>query len=112
MSESIVIDMFLAERFGLMGDNEWEKLAISSFYSNIYFLRERTFTEVQDVPKEAKKEAREIFFKYTLRKFLEDHEYHLLENGNNGHYVGNKVHHYNSKAAESRVKDKSLLSRN
>ncbi|KAG0047519.1 Glutathione S-transferase S1 [Gryganskiella cystojenkinii] len=91
LSESMIIDMFLAERFGLMGDDEWEKLAISSFYSNLYFLRERTFSEVQDVPKDFKKQARDGFFKYTLRKFLEDHEYHLLNNGNNGHYVGNKL---------------------
>ena len=83
--------MFLGERFGLMGDDAWEKLAISSFYSNIHFLRERTFSEVQDVPKQFKKEARETFFKHTLRKFIEDHEYHLAQNGNNGHYVGNKV---------------------
>ncbi|KAF9083626.1 Glutathione S-transferase S1 [Mortierella sp. AM989] len=91
MSESMVIDVFLAERFGLLGENKWESLTIQSFYSNIHFLRERTFSEVADVPKDRRKETRDIFLKYTLKKFLQDHEFHLLENGNNGHYVGDKL---------------------
>ncbi|KAF9360452.1 Glutathione S-transferase S1 [Mortierella sp. AD094] len=91
ISESMVIDVFLAERFGLLGENKWESLTIQSFYSNIHFLRERTFSEVADVPKERRKETRDMFFKYTLKKFLEDHEFHLQENGNNGHYVGDKL---------------------
>ncbi|KAF9992779.1 hypothetical protein BGZ79_002679 [Entomortierella chlamydospora] len=87
----MVIDVFLAERYGLLGDNKWESITIQSFYSNIHFLRERTFSEVADVPADRRKGTREAFLKYTLKKFLQDHEFHLQENGNNGHYVGNKL---------------------
>ncbi|KAG0060862.1 hypothetical protein BGZ89_011914 [Linnemannia elongata] len=62
MAESEVIDTFLAERFGLLGNNTWEAMTIRTFYTNIH-----------------------------LRKFLEDHEFHLQENGCNGHYVGDKL---------------------
>ncbi|KAI1317837.1 Glutathione S-transferase S1 [Mortierella claussenii] len=91
ISESMVIDVFLAERFGLLGENKWESLTIQSFYSNIHYLRERTFSEVTDVPKELRKRIRDEFLTITLKKFLEDHEFHLKENGDNGHYVGDKL---------------------
>ncbi|KAF9919270.1 Glutathione S-transferase S1 [Lobosporangium transversale] len=91
LSESMVIDVFLAERFGLLGENKWESLTIQSFYSSIHYLRERTFSEVADVPKEHRKRTRDTFLSYTLKRFLEDHEFHLKENGNNGHYVGDKL---------------------
>ncbi|KAF9416848.1 hypothetical protein BGZ76_004595 [Entomortierella beljakovae] len=91
VSESMVIDVFLAERFGLLGENKFESITIQSFYSNINYLRERTFSEVADVPKEYKFTARDFFMTHTFKKFLEDHEYHLKENGNNGHYVGDKL---------------------
>ncbi|KAF9194699.1 hypothetical protein BGZ51_007926 [Haplosporangium sp. Z 767] len=91
LSESEVIDTFLAERFGLLGDNSWEALTIRSFYSNIHYLRERCFSEVMVSDPKARKATRDAFLSTTLKKFLEDHEFHLQENGNNGHYVGNKL---------------------
>ncbi|KAG0261484.1 hypothetical protein BG011_001011 [Mortierella polycephala] len=91
ISESEVIDTFLAERFGLLGNNPWEALTICSFYSNIHYLRERCFSEVMVSNPKDRKAARDEFLSTTLRKFLEDHEFHLQENGNNGHYVGNKL---------------------
>ncbi|KAG0213856.1 hypothetical protein BGX33_002614 [Mortierella sp. NVP41] len=91
MAESEVIDTFLAERFNLLGDNTWEAMTIRTFYTNIHYLRERTFTEVLWVPDSHKKKARDDFFGHHLRRFLEDHEFHLQENGCNGHYVGNKL---------------------
>lgn len=91
MAESEVIDTFLAERFGLLGDNAWEAMTIRTFYTNIQYLRERTFTETLWVTDSEKKKARDQFLSHSLRKFLEDHEFHLQENGCNGHYVSDKV---------------------
>ncbi|KAG0353411.1 hypothetical protein BGZ54_002248, partial [Gamsiella multidivaricata] len=87
ISENMVIDMYLAERFGLMGDNKWEHLTIQSFYSNIQYLRERCFSELAYVPQDKLRKTRDLFLTITLRKFLEDHAFHLRENGNNGHYI-------------------------
>lgn len=38
-----------------------------------------------------RKGALERFMKSTLPKFIADHEFHLRDNGSNGHYIGNKV---------------------
>lgn len=92
LAEAAVIDTFLAGRFGLLGDNEWESLAIQTFYSNIHYLRERCFSSVLDVPPELRKKGRDNYMNVQVTKFCEDHEYHLKENGSNGHYVGNKVY--------------------
>ncbi|KAF9413569.1 hypothetical protein BGZ76_005014 [Entomortierella beljakovae] len=91
VSESIVIDIFLAERFGFLGGNKYESLMTQSFYSNIHYLRERTVASVLGAPDDHKKKARDNFLNHTLKNFLEDHEYHLRENGNNGHYIGDKT---------------------
>ncbi|KAF9156000.1 Glutathione S-transferase S1 [Linnemannia schmuckeri] len=91
LAEGIVIDTFLAGRFGLLGDNEWESLAIQAFYSNIHYLRERCFSSALIVGPELRKKARDDFLNGQLTKFCEDHEHHLKENGSNGHYVGNKL---------------------
>ncbi|OAQ29337.1 hypothetical protein K457DRAFT_137848 [Linnemannia elongata AG-77] len=91
MAESAVIDTFLAERFGLLGNNAWEAMTIRTFYTNMQYLRERTFSETLSVKSSEKKKARDQFLSQSLRKFLEDHEFHLQENGCNGHYVGDKL---------------------
>ncbi|ORZ28917.1 hypothetical protein BCR41DRAFT_391332 [Lobosporangium transversale] len=38
IAESIVIDHYLAKKFGLLGDNEWEEFTIKSLYNNIHYL--------------------------------------------------------------------------
>ncbi|KAF9908498.1 hypothetical protein EC991_009762 [Linnemannia zychae] len=91
LAETMIIDTFLAKRFGLLGDNEWESLTIQGFYSNIHYLRERCFGSTMIAPPEVRKKARDEFLNETLVKFCEDHEHHLKANGSNGHYVGNKL---------------------
>ncbi|KAF9930910.1 Glutathione S-transferase S1 [Linnemannia zychae] len=91
IAESIVIDTFLAERFGLLGDNLWESNLVRMFYCNIHYLRDGVFTEVFIDPESKRNEHYAHFKNVILKKFLEDHEYHLKENGSNGHYVGKKL---------------------
>ncbi|KAG0199000.1 hypothetical protein BGX33_011947 [Mortierella sp. NVP41] len=90
LAEASVIDMYLARRFGLLGDNEWESLAIQSFYSNTHYLRERGAASTMAHPPEMRKKGRDRFLDGQFRRFCEDHEHHLKQNGSNGHYVGNK----------------------
>ncbi|KAG0306725.1 hypothetical protein BGZ98_001829 [Dissophora globulifera] len=91
IAESIVIDHFLAKRFGLLGDNEWEEYTIKGIYNNIHYLRERSFMNVTWTYKDKRKVALESFMTKSLPKFIADHEFHLKANGSNGHYVGNKL---------------------
>lgn len=91
LAEAGIIDTFLARRFGLLGDNEWESLAIQTFYSNIHYLRERAFSSTMAVPLAMREKGRDNYLNGALTKFCEDHEYHLKKNGSNGHYVGDKV---------------------
>jgi len=91
LTESIAIDLFLAKRFHLLGDNEWEEAIIKGFYSNIHYLRERSLMTVTWTHPSRRKIALENFIGKTLPQFIADHEFHLRENGSNGHYVGDKV---------------------
>ncbi|KAF9285628.1 Glutathione S-transferase S1 [Mortierella antarctica] len=91
VTESIAIDLFLAKRFHLLGDNEWEEATIKGFYSNIHYLRERSLMTVTWTHPSRRKVALENFISKTLPQFITDHEYHLRENGSNGHYVGDKI---------------------
>ncbi|KAF9428710.1 hypothetical protein BGZ94_001361 [Podila epigama] len=90
LAEAIVIDSYLAEEFGLLGDNKYEELMIKSFNSSIHFLIERSF-RVLTQKETAPQQGLDNFINYPLAKFIHDHEFHLRNNGSNGHYVGNKL---------------------
>ncbi|KAI1318319.1 Glutathione S-transferase S1 [Mortierella claussenii] len=91
IAESVVVDHYLAKKFHLLGDNEWEEFTIKGIYNNIHYLRERSFMNVTWTYKEKRKEAWEKFKKETLPAFIADHEFHLKANGSNGHYIGTKL---------------------
>ncbi|KAG0292573.1 Glutathione S-transferase S1 [Linnemannia gamsii] len=91
LSESIVIDQYLAKKFNLLGDNEWEEWAIKTHYSNIHYLRERSLMKMTWTWADKRKEALEVFLEETLPDFIVNHEFHLKGNGSNGHYVGDRL---------------------
>ncbi|KAH7052496.1 hypothetical protein BKA57DRAFT_490769 [Linnemannia elongata] len=91
LAESIVIDHYLAKKFNLLGNNEWEEQTIKAHYNNIHYLRERSFMCVTWTYADKRKAALERFMKSTLPTFIADHEFHLKDNGSNGYYVGNKL---------------------
>ncbi|KAG0056021.1 hypothetical protein BGZ83_006634 [Gryganskiella cystojenkinii] len=91
ISESIVIDHFLAKRFNLLGDNEYEEMTIKAIYNNVHYLRERAFMTMTWTYDDKRKEALERFLTRSLPRFIEDHEFQLKQNGSNGHYVGNRL---------------------
>ncbi|KAG9322601.1 hypothetical protein KVV02_007914 [Mortierella alpina] len=46
LAETLVLEHYLAKKFGLLGDNEWEEQQIKMFHSSSLYLRERLFTRV------------------------------------------------------------------
>ncbi|KAF9968874.1 Glutathione S-transferase S1 [Mortierella alpina] len=91
LAESIVIDHYLAKKFNLLGDNEWEECTIKAMYNNIHYLRERSFRDVSFTYADKRGVALERFLTSTLPAFIADHDFHLKANGSNGHFVGNKI---------------------
>ncbi|KAG0370152.1 Glutathione S-transferase S1 [Mortierella sp. AD032] len=91
LSESIVMDQYLAKRFNLLGDNESQEWTIKSHYSNIHYLRERSLMKMTWTWADKRQEALELFLESTLPDFIENHEFHLKANGSNGHYVGDRL---------------------
>ena len=74
-----------------MGDNEYEEILIRAFHCSSASL----FTNFQaavvwNMP-EVREKTLEGFKTRQLAHWVKTHERHLLENGNNGHYIGNKV---------------------
>ncbi|KAK3844608.1 MAG: hypothetical protein J3R72DRAFT_473227 [Linnemannia gamsii] len=91
VAESMVIEQYLAKKFNLFGDNEWQDLTIRALYSNIHFLLERSLTKMTWVVPERRKRGLEIFLQHFLPEFISDHEMHLRANGSNGYYVGDRL---------------------
>ncbi|KAF9088153.1 hypothetical protein BGX23_007596 [Mortierella sp. AD031] len=91
LAETIVIDQYLAKRFNLLGDTEWEEWEIKAHYSSIHYLRERSLMRVTWTWADKRRVALDNFMKTTLPDFIATHEFHLKANGYNGHYVGNRL---------------------
>ncbi|KAK3834666.1 MAG: hypothetical protein JOS17DRAFT_737390 [Linnemannia elongata] len=91
VAESMVIEQYLARKFNLFGNNEWESLTINALYSNIHFFLERASTRMTWVVPERRKHGLELFLQRMLPQFIEDHEMHLRANGSNGFYVGGRL---------------------
>lgn len=91
LSEAMVVETFLAKKFGLLGDNEYEENLIKAFHSSTTFLQCSFAQSVTWSPPEVKEGNLAYFLTNTLQTFITTHEKHLADNGNNGHYLGNKV---------------------
>ncbi|KAG0356533.1 hypothetical protein BG005_004531 [Podila minutissima] len=91
LSEAMIVDQYLAEELGLLGDNKYESWTILAFNSSIHYLMERSFIAFAKKDHAGRKTGRESFMAGALSKFIRDHEFHLRSNGNNGHYVGNRL---------------------
>ncbi|KAG0098592.1 hypothetical protein BGZ93_011029 [Podila epicladia] len=89
LAEAMVIDVYLAEEFGLLVDNIYEELTIKAFNSSSHFLMER-FSRLLASAAERKRNM-ETFIDIFLPKFICDHEFHPRNNGKNGHYVGSRI---------------------
>ncbi|KAF9361802.1 hypothetical protein BGX26_011797 [Mortierella sp. AD094] len=91
LSESSIIEQYLAKTFGLLGDNDYEEYLIKAFQSSSAAIQSCFAQGVTWEGPEAKAKHLEYFKNNTLPLWIETHEKHLADNGNNGHYVGNKL---------------------
>ncbi|KAF9185996.1 Glutathione S-transferase S1 [Haplosporangium sp. Z 767] len=91
VTESFVIDLYLAEKFGLLGESAYEEQAIKSFYSTIHYLRERSLMRVTWTFPDKRPESWVTFTQTSLPQWIKLHEQHLENNGSNGHFVGDKI---------------------
>ncbi|KAG0253879.1 Glutathione S-transferase S1 [Mortierella polycephala] len=91
VAESVVIDMYLAKKFNLLGSNEYEELTIKAFYSSVHYLRERSLMRVTWTQADKRKEGFEAFMTKMVPWWIKVHEQHLERNGSNGHFFGDKL---------------------
>ena len=91
LAESVVIDMYLAEKFNLLGSNRYEAETIKAFYSSIHYLRERCLMRMTWTFADKRQEAFGRFTTQMVPWWIKVHEQHLERNGGNGHYFGDKV---------------------
>ena len=91
ISETHAVENYLAKHFGLMGDNEYEETLIRAFHCSSATLFANFQTAVVWNLPEIREKALEVFKTSKLAHWVKTHERHLLDNGNNGHYIGNKV---------------------
>jgi len=75
----------------LLGDNEYEELLIKVFHSSSFMLQSAFASNVTWCPPEVQPQALSFFMASTLPTWIQTHTKHLLDNGDNGHYIGNKV---------------------
>ncbi|KAF9374133.1 hypothetical protein BGX21_004231 [Mortierella sp. AD011] len=100
IAESDAIERYLAEKFGMAGDNAFERTVVNSYASNsddlIYHIYMKFFT-VKDPSLKA--EAKEKLLSGPIAAWIKYNEQHLAANGSNGHYIGNKITIADIKAA-------------
>ncbi|KAF9969365.1 hypothetical protein BGZ73_008296 [Actinomortierella ambigua] len=90
ISESMVIDQYLAKKVGLLGTNEWEEQTIRALYSSIYFFREMFFS-VSFASNDEKQARIDKFVNRFLPSYMASLEFHLAANGDKGFFVGSKL---------------------
>ncbi|KAF9287028.1 hypothetical protein BGZ88_008776 [Linnemannia elongata] len=91
LAETVVIEHYLAKKFGLLGSNEYEESIIKSLHSSSAAVQNAFAGAVTWNAPEAKAGALGFFTKATLPTWIATHERHLNDNGNNGHYLGDKL---------------------
>ncbi|KAG0056023.1 hypothetical protein BGZ83_006636 [Gryganskiella cystojenkinii] len=91
LSEASTIDHYLAKHFGLLGDNEYESMLIKSFHSSSSMLQTIFGTAVVWAFPEVKDRMLQDFKNGKLATWIQVHTKHLIDNGDNGHYLGNKL---------------------
>ncbi|KAG0341948.1 Glutathione S-transferase S1 [Podila horticola] len=91
ISEAAVIEQYLAKLYGLLGDNEYEETLIKSFQNTSNSLQNVFASLITWNQPEASPKCLAYFKANSLPSLCESLERHLKDNGNNGHFVGNKL---------------------
>ncbi|KAF9977658.1 hypothetical protein BGZ73_005374 [Actinomortierella ambigua] len=88
--EALNIELYLAEKFDLLGDNAAEAVQIRGAYSNTRALMHR-HEDAYFTRKPYQADERQRFIDTFLKQWIRTHEAVLVKNGSNGHYVGNRI---------------------
>ncbi|KAI9241095.1 hypothetical protein MVEG_01429 [Podila verticillata NRRL 6337] len=91
ISEAAIIEQYLAKLYNLLGDNEYEETLIKSYHNTSYSLQNLFAYTVSYNQPEASPKCLDYFKAHSLPNLCASLERHLLCNGNNGHFVGNKL---------------------
>ncbi|KAG0338847.1 hypothetical protein BG000_003300 [Podila horticola] len=89
-AEAISIEIYLAEKFGLLGTNAFERSQILGFFSSTRATMHR-HEDAYFARKPYRAEERSKFLEGTLAIWIRTHEAALKKNGSNGHYLGNET---------------------
>ncbi|KAF8985399.1 Glutathione S-transferase S1 [Entomortierella lignicola] len=101
IAESEAIERYLTKKFGMAGDNAFEETVVDSFVCSTGALIVQIFLKYFTVKDPAlKAAAKEQLVSETIATWIKLHEHHLVANGSNGHYVGNKTTHPDIKTAQ------------
>ncbi|KAG0309402.1 hypothetical protein BGZ99_000865 [Dissophora globulifera] len=88
IGETEVIERYLAKKFNLLGQNEWEQLMIEQYHSSTLALQVMYRQNFLFSPPEKRVESATSFYNDIFKKFVTVHERYLEKNGSNGHYIG------------------------
>ncbi|KAG0270023.1 hypothetical protein DFQ27_000987 [Actinomortierella ambigua] len=90
VAEALNIELYLAEKFNLLGDNVAEAVQIRGAYSNTRALMHRQ-EDAYFTRKAHQADERQRFIDTFLKQWIHTHEAVLAKNGSNGHYVGTRT---------------------
>ncbi|KAF9419128.1 hypothetical protein BGZ94_009511 [Podila epigama] len=88
LAESSAIERYLSKKFNFLGSNAWEEHLINESVSNTDGIQEAL---IKAVFAEDRSKAFETFYTTTLPKWFTFAERRMVENGSNGHVVGDKL---------------------
>ncbi|KAI1297945.1 hypothetical protein EDD11_006903 [Mortierella claussenii] len=102
IAECKPIEYYLAERFGYLGKNSYERALISAFTSSTASLLDEFLASAVNLKAAAEVKQAQIivFITEKVPQWIRVHEQHLKANGLNGHYVGDTISLADLRAAD------------
>ncbi|KAG0344607.1 hypothetical protein BG004_004329 [Podila humilis] len=91
LTEGAIIEQYLAKQFHLLGDNEYEETLIKMFHNSASTYQTVFAISVTWVDPLVSKKAFEYFKTQSFPGMCANLEKHLVDNGSNGHFVGDKL---------------------
>ncbi|KAF9311204.1 hypothetical protein BG003_007675 [Podila horticola] len=91
LAELSAIEFYVGQKHGWVGDNLWEQNLVRMYCSSTQSVFDKLVTTVVRAPKPHQDEMMEIFQQKILPEWVRFHERALMQNGANGHYVGEKL---------------------
>ena len=88
LAESAAIERYLAKKFHLLGNNDYEQHKVDEYLSSIDGVLLAFSIKILQGPPETRVKEADTLYTEVFPKFIAIHEAHLAKNGSNGHYVG------------------------